>query len=89
MSVLAYGTHRGGIIAGPGAAPGPSSGGEDAAPTSLCWLLTPDDVVATSSSPFAETFYHFSFEEAWCTGEEVFTPLSQVGTWLQTSPGLL
>jgi hypothetical protein len=89
MSVLANGTHRGGIIAGPGDAPGPSSGGGDAAPTSLCGLLTPDDVVATSSSPFAGTFCHFSFEEAWCTGEEVFTPLSQVGTWLQTAPGLL
>jgi hypothetical protein len=89
MSVLAGGTHRGGIIAGPGAGPGASSGGEDAAPASLCGLLTPDDVVATSSSPFAGTLRHLSFEEDWCTGDDVFTPLSQVGTWLQTSPGLL
>jgi hypothetical protein len=89
MSVLAIGTHRGGIIAGAGAASERSPGGGDAAPASLRWLLTPDDVVVTLSSPFAGTLCHLSFEEDWCTGDEVFTPLSQVGTWLQTSPGLL
>ena len=87
--MLVIGTHRGGTIAGAGAAPGRSSGGGDVAPTTLRCLLTPDDVVVTSSSPFAGTLRHLSFEDAWCTGDEVFTPLSQVGTWLQTSAGLL
>jgi hypothetical protein len=101
MTVLAMGTHPGGTIAGPGAVPGSTSGGGNAVFASLRWLLTPDDVAVTSSSPLVgnacrlrawchlRTACHLSFEEAWCTGDEVVTPLSQVGIWLQTSPGLL
>jgi hypothetical protein len=45
--VLAIGTHRGGIIAGPGTVPKGSPGGGDPSPANLRWLLTLDDVAVT------------------------------------------